>query len=416
VYEIPCPHCQTHQVPEFEQLRWELDEAGRVVPASVVLRCAGCGEGISARERGAMLRAGRWRATAEPRVPHKRTFHLTGLVAAFGSWEELAQEFVTANGQADQAIRAEMLRAFFNTALGLLYRDQSAETVKSALVARALPYSPDGSWQVPQQVGVLTAGVDIQHDRAEVVVRGWGAGEESWLIARAVLRGDAFQPSFWTQLEEWRSRKEWRHESGATLGIRAMCIDASDGAVAKSVYEYAAPRLGAGVFAIKGHGSPTAPMTPTKPTKVKPGRLYLLGVHAIMERLYRRLGMTAPGPGYLHLNEYAGETPPDGVPADYVEQLTAMERKRDEKTRKYRYVARKGVRNEVADAETYAYAALLLGPVPRDLLAQEVVRVNAQGAAARQRRATPDSEPVPTPAPVPRKTSTWLPSRGRGWR
>jgi phage terminase large subunit GpA-like protein len=99
-----------------------------------------------------------------------------------------------------------------------------------------------------------------------------------------------------------------------------------------------------------------------------------------------------------------------------VEQLTAMERKRDEKTRKYRYVARKGVRNEVADAETYAYAALLLGPVPRDLLAQEVVRVNAQGAAARQRRAAPDPEPVPAPTPTPKKTGTWLPSRGRGWR
>ena len=416
VFEIPCPRCGHWQVPDFEQLRWEVDDAGRVLPPSVVLRCAGCAEGIPARERGGMLRAGRWRATAEPRVPHKRTFHLTGLVAAFGSWEELAQEFVTANGQADQALRAEQLRAFFNTGLGLLYRDQSAETVKSALVARAVPYCADGSWQVPQQVGVLTAGVDIQHDRAEIVVRGWGVGEESWLIARTVLRGDAFQPSFWTQLEEWRTRKQWRHESGATLSIRALCIDAGDGAVAKSVYEYAAPRLGAGVFAVKGHGSPTAPMTPTKPTKVKPGRLYLLGVHAIMERLYRRLGMTAPGPGYLHLNEYAGEHPPDGVPADFVEQLTSMERKRDEKTRRYRYVARKGVRNEVADAETYAYAALLLGPVPRDLLAQAVAQVNAQGAAERARAATPAAV-APSPKPTAaKKPGTWLPTRGRGWK
>lgn len=412
VYEVPCPACDHFQTLHFDRLRWELDDAGKVRAESVRYACAACPQEIPAREKGAMLRAGRWTATAEARAPHKRSFHISGLVAAFALWEEVAQEFVTANGQTDLSLRAEMLRAFFNTTMGELFKDQTAETVKSSLLSRCVPYCADGAWQVPQGAGVLTAGVDIQHDRAEIVVRAWGVGEESWLIARAVLRGDAFGQAFWTQLDEYRTRKTWRHESGAPMSIRAMCIDAGDGAMAKNVYEYCAPRLGAGVFAIKGHGSITAPMLPTKPTKVKPGRLYLLGVNAIMERTYRRLGMTERGPGYLHLNEYAGERPPDGVPADYLEQLLSMVRARDEKSRRYRYVVKKGARNEVADAETYAYAALLLGPVDRTLLVHEVDRINRLGASLRGDSALTTTAPTPAPAA---STMPWVTKRG-GWR
>lgn len=193
------------------------------------------------------------------------------------------------------------------------------------------------------------------------------------------------------------------------MRIRAAAVDASDGARSKDVYTYCAPRLGDGVFAIKGHNQITAPMIPNKATKVKPGRLYMIGVNAIMETMYRRLGMEKPGPGYLHFNEYAGETPPAGVPDDYFTQLLCMVRERDEKTRRYRWVATKNVRNEVADCETYAYAAFLLGPVPLSMMAAEVTRVNEEGE--RMKNATPD-KPEPK-AEAPAESSSWI-GRTRG--
>ena len=144
-------------------------------------------------------------------------------------------------------------------------------------------------------------------------------------------------------------------------------------------------------------------MVPAKPTKVKPGRLYILGVHAIMDRLYRRLAMDEPGPGYLHLNQHADE--------DYVTQLLSMRRRVDERTRKRKWEATPGVRNEVADCETYAYAALLLGPVPVLSLASEVDRVNAEGT--RPAPAVPTTEkPAPSPA---KPAGQWLPRRSGGW-
>lgn len=390
VYEVPCPICGQHQQLVFERLIWELTPSGAVDTGTVRYRCAVCPALIEPGARAGMLRWGQWIATADPRVPHKRSFHLSGMVAAFATWEEIAQEFVTANKQSDPSMRAEMLRAFFNTTLGQLYVDQSAETQQHELQARAKPYDAAGRWQVPAEAGLITAGVDVQHDRLEIVVRAWGAGEESWLIQRVVLRGDAFNSKLWAQLEEWRQNRQYRHEGGAILGIRAMCVDAGDGAMATNVYKYCHPRSSAGVFAVKGHSLSTAPMLPNKPTKVRPGRLWVIGVNAIMERIYRRLGMTSPGPGYLHLNEYASATPPDGVPSDYCEQVTSMQRTRDEKSRRYRYVATKGRRNEMADAEVYAYAALLLAPIDRTQLGAEVARVNAAGAAARAAQPTQD--------------------------
>jgi phage terminase large subunit GpA-like protein len=408
VYEVPCSDCGHWQTLHFDRLKWGVDTAGKVIASSVAYQCAACEHLMLAREKGALLRAGRWTQTAEPRVPHKRSFHIHGLVAAFALWEEVAQEFVTANGHRDPAMRAEMLRPFFNTTLGELWRDQTAETTQSTLVARATRYdSTDDdapiTWHVPRDAAILTAGLDLQHDRGELVVRAWGVGETSWLIERMILRGDTSQPEWWARLEDYRTQRRWTHESGTLLAIRSLTIDAGDGTHSKQVYTYCAPRLSQHVYAIKGSSNPVAPMVPAKPTKVKPGRLYILGVHAIMDRLYRRLAMDEPGPGYLHLNQHADE--------DYVTQLLSMRRRVDERTRKRKWEATPGVRNEVADCETYAYAALLLGPVPVMSLAAEVDRVNAEGT--RQTPAVPTTE---KPASSPAKPSgQWLPRRSGGW-
>lgn len=410
VYEVPCPHCGHFQALQFERLKWEVDGAGIVVTSSVRYQCARCEARIPTSERDGMLQRGRWTQTAEPKVPYKRSFRLHGLCAAFATWEDVAQEFVSANMQQDPADRADKLRAFFNTTLGELYKDQQAETARTALLGRAKAYCGDVSdedvWHVPREGAMLSVGVDIQHDRGELVVRAWGVGEQSWLVERAVLRGDTSQPEWWTGLDAFLTQRRWRHEAGAMLPIRSVAIDAGDGTHAKAVYQFCAPRLYRHVYAIKGSSNPTAPMIPVKHTKVKPGRLYVIGVNAIMDRLYRRLAMPEPGPGYLHLNTFATE--------DYVTQLLSMRRVVDEKTRKRKWEATPGVRNEVADAETYAYAAFLLGPVPATMLAAEVDRVVEEGVKA---KAGPQPAPVPAPpdplaaiqrpAPV-RRGNSWV--------
>jgi phage terminase large subunit GpA-like protein len=406
VLQAPCPSCGALQAMVFERLKWTINpDTKQVDRRSVHYVCAACETAIPATMRRQMMRAAVFVSSAPARVPHKRSFWVSGLLAAFATWEEIAQEFVAAEQQPDPALRAEQLRAFFNTTLGVLYKDQQKEAARERLASRARRYDGtegDGPrrFAVPRAAAVLTAGVDVQHDRTEWVVRAWGVGEQSWLIERLVLRGDTAQPEYWARFDEQRLARRWKHEAGADLAIRAMCIDAGDGTHAATIYRYCAPRLHEHVFAIKGSSNPEAPMLPKKFTVVKPGRLYVLGVNALLHRLYLRLGMDAPGPGFLHLNEYADD--------DYLTQLLSMRRVVDPKTRKRRWEATAGVPNEMADAEAYAYAALLLGPVPVASLAAEVERLTAVTAQ------TTPAAPAP-PAPTPALPAAWLPPRRGSW-
>jgi hypothetical protein len=54
---------------------------------------------------------------------------------------------------------------------------------------------------LPASVAVLTAGVDVQGDRIEVQILGWGRDEEAWVIEYRVLWGDPSGPRLWSDLD-----------------------------------------------------------------------------------------------------------------------------------------------------------------------------------------------------------------------
>lgn len=370
-WEEPCPHCGTHQVLTFDRLKFAFPGEGAVDPATVYYPCVYCEQPITEEHRPLMRARGRFRPTRDGASLAHRSFHVQGLSAAFALWDELATEFLQKKND------PVTLKTFLNTALGVVWKDVRAENAKDLLLARAKRYDGGGTdeeirFDVPRDAGVLTAGVDVQHDRLEVSLWAWGVGQQSWLVTHEIIHGDATQPLVWEHLENWRQLR-WRHESGQLLPITALAVDAGDGNMANHVYRWCAPRLSDQVFAIKGHNSPTAPATPRVPTKVKPGRLYMIGVNGLTERWYRRLNMPegAHGPGYVHLNHRATE--------EFVKQLLGMERKYDPRTRRRRWVARKNTRVEAADCANYALAALLLSTRDEEVAAT-VTRVNTPPA------------------------------------
>lgn len=397
VYEMPCPECREFQTMEFADLKWERDPDGTVPLASVQWQCPACESMVPHGAKVGMGLAGRWRATAVTRDPAHRSFRIHGLVAAFSLWPELAKEFVDKH---EDPVR---LQTFVNTALGECWKDRAIENQHGAIRARAARYDGGSGddpvrFQVPRGAGVLTAGVDVQHDRLEVVVRAWGTGLESWLIETGVLRGDTAQPAVWAQLDQYLSRT-WLHEGGARIKLRAMGVDAGDGTHARIVYAWCAPRLSQGVFAMKGSSNAAAPMIPNKPTKVKPGRLYLIGSNALTEAMYRRLAMPTAGAGFIHVNEYADD--------DYVTQILSMQRHIDPLTRRRSWRVRPNIRNEKHDCENMAHGALLIA-VPTATISTEVDAVMAEGE--RLKAGTPEPEPA---AVASSSDSSWL-SRARG--
>lgn len=71
-----------------------------------------------------------------------------------------------------------MMKTWVNTELGETWTEQGETVEEADMYGRREAYKAD----VPDDVVVLTAGVDTQDDRFEVEVVGWGAGKESWGI------------------------------------------------------------------------------------------------------------------------------------------------------------------------------------------------------------------------------------------
>jgi len=209
---------------------------------------------------------------------------------------------------------------------------------------------------------LLTAGVDVQDDRLEVEVVGWGAGEESWQIEYHVLYGDPSSPRLWAQLDEI-ILATYEHPIGEPMLIRATCVD-SGGHHTRAVYNYAKTRAGHRVFAIKGVGGEGKPIV-GRPSKNNVGKvpLYAIGVDTAKELHYARLRIDEVGPGYCHFQAKRDD--------EYFRQLTA-----EKQVIKYHkgYPTRTWVktrtRNEALDVRVYAIAAFHILNVNMDSIAR----------------------------------------------
>jgi phage terminase large subunit GpA-like protein len=336
VFKVPCPHCADMQVLRWSQIQWPPGERDK---ATYI--CASCGGVIEERHKAEMLAGGRWETTA---AGDGRTagFHLSALYSPFESWAEIAVEHGAVYRD------PERLKAWTNLKLGEPFEDRAAQIpVPMQLMARG------ESWgdAVPAGVVVITVGVDVQQDRIELEVVGWGAGEESWSLAYHALPGNPADPEMWLRLDEILTEPH-RTRDGRTLRAAAACVDT--GAWSKLVYDYTAPRHGRRVWAIKGSSTRGAPLWPRRPSRPKPGRppLYVIGSDAAKEIVVARLSIEEPGPGCCHF--------PTGRDLDYFEMLTAERpiRKFHRGVAVREWVKSKHVRNEALDARCYALAAL----------------------------------------------------------
>ena len=235
-YYVPCPCCghqdfltwdgqdRIGKAPGLHHaIAWEEDQ-----PETARLRCAGCGELIEERYQTDLLSRGEWRPTAEGKDPLTRGYHLSALYSPSGwkSWAECASEFERAKRD------PSLLKVWVNTSLGEEWEERGTSVDPESLLARVEKYVAE----VPTGVGVLVAAVDVQDNRLEVQVKGYGAGEESWLIAYEQIPGDPGQLAVWSELDVFL-RTRFRHESGQEQTIECT-TEYSGGHHTDYVYRY----------------------------------------------------------------------------------------------------------------------------------------------------------------------------------
>jgi phage terminase large subunit GpA-like protein len=171
---VPCPACNHFQTLRWENVKW--DKAADTEerdgsphwphkPESAHYVCEECGSLWDDVQRWNAVGQGQWRATAKPKTPGMAGFHIPGLLSPWLTLADIVTEFLNAKGV------PELLQVWTNTVLGDVWEESGEAVEPSALASRGEAYTPQG---LPSGVKLLAAGVDVQADRLECVVIGFG--------------------------------------------------------------------------------------------------------------------------------------------------------------------------------------------------------------------------------------------------
>ena len=350
-WTVKCPKCDSAQVLEWAQVKWPKDD-----PSGAWYECPHCEAHLTDQDRVRMVMGGEWVPLRPGR--HVRGYHLSGLNRVMGRKRQFASylhEFAANFLDAKHAGR-EALKVWTNTFLAETWEEQGDRIEVESIVERAEDYTTD---PLPEGVGVLTAGVDVQGGaaaRLEIEVVGWGIGEESWGIETRQFFGDPEQPNVWRDLDEFLERK-WQHPSGARLGIACTAVDSAFST--RNVYQFTRPRAHRRVYAVRGSSVNGAPLIAKRSGKAG-GRVLLFNVggDTAKDSIFARLKIEEHGPRFMHFPKGNGYT------EEWFKQLTAEElRTRMHHGFPVRYYKKIRDRNEALDLRVYNLAALeILNP------------------------------------------------------
>lgn len=382
---VPCPHCDARQVLKWEQVKFHENE-----PGSARYACEACGVLWGDVDRIGAVAKGEWHAQAP--FAGVAGFHVNELYSPWARLEDIAGAYVVARRSGNH----QMMRAFINTSLGESYEDDGEHPEEGSLLARATVWTGR-----PEGVLFTTLGVDVQGDRLELELVGWGFEEESWSLEYKVIRGDPGGTEVWKDLAEYIAAEK----------PAASCVD-SGGHHTQQVYAFSRAQAGRRVYAIKGAAGAGRTVWPRQASRGKKGaKVFVVGVDAAKDTVYSRLRLQNPGPGYCHLPKDREESWFSGLTSETV----VTRYSKGFPVREYKL--RPGARNEPLDCRVYAYAALCsFGRVLWASVAAKQQKAKAKQEAAQVSAPAQETPPKPQQMPVERRFTAPRRNFVTGWR
>lgn len=371
-YNVPCPHCNELQTIEWSRIKG-VDAQGNAVEkfkgaVKICLVCEHCGMFIDERHKTWMLaeeNGARWIARNPDGDPLHRSFHLNALYSPLGwySWKDAVKDFLEASKPGK---RNEMI-VWVNTVLGEVWDEKGRSIEAEELEKHKTSYAAE----VPGPVRVLTAGVDVQHDRLEVEIVGWANDRETYSIDYAIFRGNTeTNDSVWHALDEYL-RRMWKHENGNLYGVACTMVDSSDGQRTKKVYNFCKTRWQRRIFPVKGkEGWGNGHIRRPKRANDDGVWLTIAWVDEIKSTIYELMRLVERGPGFCHFPQDNPMYDEDYFKGLASEQLEDIVDKR-KGTKRLGWVLKTGQRNEPLDCRVYAYAALALLSPNFDMITAE---------------------------------------------
>lgn len=351
-YYVFCPHCGSEQTLKWKNVHWDKDNQNEIIEDSCRINCEHCGAVIrdSGKISPELLATGYWKKGCNSDIAG---FHLNSLYSPWLTLYELVKEFHEAVKHRDK----NGLMEFINLKLGEAWEEQAIGDDDWETIHRRREYYNIETDKVPEKVLILTAGADIQHDRIECTVYGWGLGKESWGIEHRIFYGDPadVDNDVWKDFDKFLNKKYFA-ANGIKLNIACACVDSGDGTFSNTVYKFTKPREYKRVFSSKGRGGIGVPFInrPTKTTR-EGALLFSIGVDGGKTTVFHRLKQEFEGDNYVH---YPREEE-RGFDEEFFKQLFA-ERLMTQYDRGQKKIFWEKIRdrNEALDCAVYATAAL----------------------------------------------------------
>ncbi|MGK9052132.1 phage terminase large subunit family protein [Neorhizobium petrolearium] len=330
IYECPCPYCGMLSEIVWKDIVWPEGE-----PQKAEWRCPSCSNTVPERLKAEMVANGGWRAT-RPEVIGHHGYKLNALISPHvnASWGRLAQEFVAAKGNPDN------LRVFVNTYLAEGWRDGGEELDEDGLRSRTEPF---GLRAIPEDVILVTCGVDMQDNWADFVITGHGR-TETFVLASGQIHGRYDSADLWLELDDLL-KTTWPHPRGGRIKVDAALVDSGDGEHQPHVYAFARPRFNRRIAASKGMAGFSRPFLERSSVKGTP--VFVVGSDSMKNSIFNRLSAG----GSIRFSA--------DLPAKFFEELVSERRvvkyTRGQPSRAFERIP--GRRAESLDALVYAIAA-----------------------------------------------------------
>ena len=290
-YHVPCPECGDYQPLHWTRADGNYGLVHSQTTGRVWYACEHCGAMIDEHHKTQMLAAGRW----IPKFPDRkvRGYRLSGLYSPLGlgfTWAEIWQKWQDAHKDTSN------LKRFINTTLGELWEEQGDTLDDVSLFARREDFDPA---RLP--VHVITAGVDVQQDRLEFSVYGFGQSEESWCIEHVIVPGDTARPDVWEDLSDELK----------AAGVEYAAIDS--GYNTSFVYEFCEKRKWCyPTKGVTGAGRPLIEDELKRRQRLRKAnkrgsRVEPIGVDQGKTVLFSRFRQPSTGPGYVHFRQHPSQ-------------------------------------------------------------------------------------------------------------
>ena len=299
---VGCPKCKHSFVIAFSHIKWDKidnpDGTKTHLAETARLECPSCAAQLTDIQRQQMVRKGKWVAT-NPKIKNRRGYWANAFLVlgphpqAFVSWLHYFADRWLVEGQTGTKGKREYQNLVMAETFEL---ETIAPTAPEELFERRETYQEfEGEIVVPERVLLLTVGIDVQRDRVELEIVGWGVGNENWGIHYQILYGNPQVLDFWDGVDAYLMKK-WRHASGHLIWPHCVMIDSGDKPAV--VYDFVRSRVPRKIFAAKGFRGFVNPWVIR--SKSRDQRLFILKVDTPKEAIYSSLRLTNYGPGYCH--------------------------------------------------------------------------------------------------------------------